>query len=177
MYEPRLGQGHAGVVPSQPMISEGAAAVTRGVFRNRWRTLMSVDDLIADVVHLVEAELGLAEHTYFIYTSDHGFQLGQFNILMVQHSAPNALMPQCPNAPIHQCPSAPMHQCTNAPVHQCPNAPLPQCPNAPMYQCTKAPIPQCPSAPNAPYRTSGTSTIGTRGYTCSSAAHASSQAR
>ena len=82
MFEPRLGQGHAGVVPSQPMISEGAAAVTRGVFRNRWRTLMSVDDLIADVVHLVEAELGLAEHTYFIYTSDHGFQLGQFNIIM-----------------------------------------------------------------------------------------------
>ena len=111
MFEPRLGQGHAGVVPSQPMISEGAAAVTRGVFRNRWRTLMSVDDLIADVVHLVEAELGLAEHTYFIYTSDHGFQLGQFNILMVQHSAPHAPMPQCPNAPMPQCPDAPMPQC------------------------------------------------------------------
>lgn len=74
--------GHAGVVPSQPMISAAAAAVTRGIFRNRWRTLMSVDDLIADVVHLVEEELGLAEHTYFLYTSDHGFQLGQFNILM-----------------------------------------------------------------------------------------------
>ena len=43
---------------------------------------MSVDDLIAGVVRLVEGELGLAEHTYFVYTSDHGFQLGQFNILM-----------------------------------------------------------------------------------------------
>ena len=115
MFEPRLGQGHAGVVPSQPMISEGAAAVTRGVFRNRWRTLMSVDDLIADVVHLVEAELGLAEYTYFIYTSDHGFQLGQFNILMVQHSAPNAPMPQCPNAPMPRCPDAPMPQCPDSP--------------------------------------------------------------
>ena len=132
------------------MISEGAAAVTRGVFRNRWRTLMSVDDLIADVVHLVEAELGLAEYTYFIYTSDHGFQLGQFNILMVQHSAP---MPQCPNAP------------------------MPQCPDAPMPQCPDPLTPQCTNAPNALYRTSGTSTIGTRGYTCSSAARASSQAR
>ena len=135
------------------MISEGAAAVTRGVFRNRWRTLMSVDDLIADVVHLVEAELGLAEHTYFIYTSDHGFQLGQFNILMVQHSAPHAPMPQCPNAP------------------------MPQCPDAPMPQCPDPLTPQCTNAPNALYRTSGTSTIGTRGYTCSSAARASSQAR
>ena len=30
----------------------------------------------------MEEELGLAEHTYFLYSSDHGFQLGNFNILM-----------------------------------------------------------------------------------------------
>ena len=121
---------------------------------------MSVDDLIADVVHLVEGELGLAEHTYFVYTSDHGFQLGQFNILMVQPNAPmpqcpiapmphcpNAPMPQCTNAPMHQCTNAPMHQCTNAPMHQCTNAPMPRCTNAPMHHCTNAPLPQCPDAP------------------------------
>ena len=73
---------HAGVVATQPMLSAEAADVVTGVFKNRWRTLMSVDDLISDVVHLVETELGLADSTYFLYSSDHGFQLGQFNILM-----------------------------------------------------------------------------------------------
>ena len=27
-------------------------------------------------------KLGLADNTYFFYSSDHGFQLGQFNIIM-----------------------------------------------------------------------------------------------
>lgn len=34
------------------------------IFKNRWRTLMSVDDLIADVIHEVDA-LGLSDSTYF----------------------------------------------------------------------------------------------------------------
>merc|ERR1712196_648006 len=33
------------------------------------------------VIHAVE-ELGLSDSTYFFYSSDHGFQLGQFNIPM-----------------------------------------------------------------------------------------------
>merc|ERR1712147_460925 len=52
-----------------------------GIWRNRWRTLMSVDDVIADVIAVIE-ELGLSDSTYFFYSSDHGFQLGQFNIPM-----------------------------------------------------------------------------------------------
>merc|ERR1712190_382712 len=48
---------------------------------NRWRTLMSVDDVIDQVVQLVE-DLGLANNTYIMYSSDHGFQLGEFNILI-----------------------------------------------------------------------------------------------
>lgn len=63
------------------MMTPEAAYVTRGVFRNRWRTLMSVDDVIADVIRVVD-ELGLSDCTYFFYSSDHGFQLGQFNIPM-----------------------------------------------------------------------------------------------
>lgn len=42
---------------------------------------MSVDDLIDDVVQLTE-DLGVADNTYFLYSSDHGFQLGEFNILI-----------------------------------------------------------------------------------------------
>jgi N-acetylglucosamine-6-sulfatase len=63
------------------MIDDKAAAVITDTFKNRWRTLMSVDDVIADTIAACEG-LGIMDHTYFFYTSDHGFQLGQFNIIM-----------------------------------------------------------------------------------------------
>merc|ERR1719454_1404338 len=63
------------------MITSETAKIITGVFKNRWRTLMSVDDVIGDVIATVE-ELGLGDSTYFFYSSDHGFQLGQFNIPM-----------------------------------------------------------------------------------------------
>ena len=42
---------------------------------------MSVDDVIAAVIAEVETA-GQLDNTYFFYSSDHGFQLGQFNIPM-----------------------------------------------------------------------------------------------
>lgn len=90
LHEPRPGNwncsardraAHHGNVGTEPMITGSASRVITGVFRNRWRTLMSVDDLIADVFQTV-ADLGLADSTYFLFSSDHGFQLGQFNIPM-----------------------------------------------------------------------------------------------
>jgi N-acetylglucosamine-6-sulfatase len=63
------------------MISEHCADYVAKSFKDRWRTLMSVDDLIDEVVQLVE-DLGIADNTYFLYSSDHGFQLGEFNILI-----------------------------------------------------------------------------------------------
>ena len=35
-----------------------------------------------DFVDVIERELGLADTTHFFYSSDHGFQLGNFNVLM-----------------------------------------------------------------------------------------------
>jgi len=72
---------HHGNIPLNPMLTQQASKVITGVFKNRWRTLMAVDDLIAEVIRTVE-ELGLIDSTYFMYSSDHGFQLGQFNIMM-----------------------------------------------------------------------------------------------
>jgi len=72
---------HHGNVPTEPMITEEASRVITGVWKNRWRTLMSVDDVISDVIQTVD-DLGLSDSTYFFYSSDHGFQLGQFNIPM-----------------------------------------------------------------------------------------------
>jgi N-acetylglucosamine-6-sulfatase len=72
---------HAGVVETMPMLTKDAAAVITDVFKNRWRTLMSVDDVIASVVATCKT-LGVHEQTYYLYSSDHGFQLGEFNIPM-----------------------------------------------------------------------------------------------
>lgn len=72
---------HPRDVARNPLLSNETADMISGIFKNRWRTLMSVDDLIADVIKECEA-LGVANNTYFIYSSDNGFQLGQFNMLM-----------------------------------------------------------------------------------------------
>jgi len=72
---------HHGMITTQPMISEHAAEIITDIFKNRWRTVMSIDDIIGDVVALCE-RLGILDNTYIFFSSDHGFQLGEFNILM-----------------------------------------------------------------------------------------------
>jgi membrane-anchored protein YejM (alkaline phosphatase superfamily) len=44
------------------------------LFRNRWRTLLSVDDLVGDLVATL-ADVGAIENTYIFFTSDHGYQV------------------------------------------------------------------------------------------------------
>ena len=48
-------------------------------FRNRQRSLMSVDDTVRDVFAALEAA-GVLDNTYVIATSDHGYHLGEFGI-------------------------------------------------------------------------------------------------
>jgi len=72
---------HHGNIATQPMITEQCADYVTKSFKDRWRTLMSVDDVIDEVVQLVE-DMGVADNTYFMYSSDHGFQLGELNILL-----------------------------------------------------------------------------------------------
>lgn len=73
--------GHHGAPSANALLTEDAGTVITDIFKNRWRTLMSVDDVVAAVIAEVDA-LGLTDSTYFFYSSDHGFQLGQFNIPM-----------------------------------------------------------------------------------------------
>jgi len=47
------------------------------IFRNRLRTLLSVDAMVADVLQKLKNK-GELEETYIIFTSDHGYHLGQF---------------------------------------------------------------------------------------------------
>ena len=47
------------------------------VFRDRWRTLVSVDVMVEKLVHALE-QYKMLDNTYIILTSDHGYHLGQF---------------------------------------------------------------------------------------------------
>ena len=49
------------------------------LFSARWEALLSVDDLVEGIVAAVE-EAGQSDRTYLIYTSDHGYQLGELRL-------------------------------------------------------------------------------------------------
>ena len=48
-------------------------------FRNRWRTLKSVDDLVENVYKALN-KTGVLNETYIIFSSDHGYHTGQFSL-------------------------------------------------------------------------------------------------
>ena len=60
-------------------LSNSALAEVDKIFRDRWRTLLSVDDLVAGMVDTLQQE-DILEDTVIIYTSDHGFHLGEFTM-------------------------------------------------------------------------------------------------
>ena len=64
-----LGADHHWLVAQQPPLKSAQKTWIDHIFRERWRTLMSHDDLIGDVVRLVES-LGLLSKTFFFSTSD-----------------------------------------------------------------------------------------------------------
>ena len=49
------------------------------LWAHRLRALMSVDDLVGDIMDLLSSR-GALDNTYIIYTSDHGYHLGQHGV-------------------------------------------------------------------------------------------------
>lgn len=47
------------------------------IYRKRWQSLLSVDDLVEEVVITLD-KLGIINDTYIIFTSDNGYHIGQF---------------------------------------------------------------------------------------------------
>lgn len=48
-------------------------------YRSRWQTLLAVDEMIESLIAKLQ-QLNLYDDTYVIFTSDHGFHLGQFSM-------------------------------------------------------------------------------------------------
>jgi arylsulfatase A-like enzyme len=59
-----------------PPIAKGEEAVWDDLYRNRLRSLQSVDDMIGDLVKTLR-KTGKLDNTYFVFTSDNGFHIGQ----------------------------------------------------------------------------------------------------
>ena len=70
---------HHYVIRMQPPITMKEGQEVDELFQNRWRTLLSVDDLTRSLVDLLE-KYNQLENTYIVWTSDHGFQLGQLRL-------------------------------------------------------------------------------------------------
>ena len=70
---------HHPLLATQPELDENALAHIDLHFRDRLGTLLSIDDMVAGVVATID-QLQLAQHTYIMFTSDHGYHLGQFRI-------------------------------------------------------------------------------------------------
>ena len=70
---------HHWMIRQQPPMTAEQALNSDELYRSRFQALLSVEDMVEGVVHEVEGA-GLANSTYFIFTSDHGYRFGQFRM-------------------------------------------------------------------------------------------------
>ena len=66
-----------GIMQTIVPMDEGHANVSDVYFQRRWSVLHSVDDMVERLHEKLEA-LGQLENTFFMFSSDHGYHLGEF---------------------------------------------------------------------------------------------------
>lgn len=66
-------------IRQNPPLTELAKCWEEQHFRDRWQTLLSVDDIVADLYNLL-AELDIEKKTFVVYSSDHGYKQGQWRV-------------------------------------------------------------------------------------------------
>ena len=64
---------------ANPLLNETAIKWIDQLYKDRLRSLLSIDDIIGAVVEYLTSN-DLLNNTYVIYTSDHGYHLGQWRI-------------------------------------------------------------------------------------------------
>lgn len=75
----KLAADHFDLLATHPIIPPSMVADIDHLMRQRWGVLLSIDDLVAGLHQAVD-EAGLLDNTYFLFSSDHGYHLGQFRI-------------------------------------------------------------------------------------------------
>ncbi|XP_059490919.1 N-acetylglucosamine-6-sulfatase-like isoform X2 [Neocloeon triangulifer] len=72
-------QGKHWIVQNMPphTLSDETISKIDDIYRNRLKTLLSVDEIVEKIVLKLE-KLQILERTHLIFTSDHGYHLGQF---------------------------------------------------------------------------------------------------
>jgi N-acetylglucosamine-6-sulfatase len=70
---------HHWLVRSQPPLTDEEARMVDELYVSRLKTLLSVDDLVEELVLTLEL-LGVLDNTYIVFTSDNGYRLGQFRM-------------------------------------------------------------------------------------------------
>lgn len=91
------------LVSRQPPLDDSDATEIDSLARKRCQTLLSVDDTYAELVGVLE-ELGVANNTYVLVTSDHGYNLGQHRLpsnkfLLYSHSLRIPMLVKGPGVP------------------------------------------------------------------------------
>ena len=71
--------GKAQHVRQNPPLDKEAKCWEDQHFRDRWSSLLSVDDILGEVVQYL-THRDVMEQTYVIYSSDHGYKLGQWRL-------------------------------------------------------------------------------------------------
>src|SRR3984893_4932305 len=66
-------------IKSKPLLGQPAQNQMDNLFRKRMQTMLSVRDLIENVIDSLRKQ-GLLENTYIIFTSDNGFHLGEHRL-------------------------------------------------------------------------------------------------
>ena len=62
-----------------PPLTDADAASLDALYRDRLRSILSIDDLVEGVIGALDAG-GLLDATFIVYTSDHGFHLGEMRL-------------------------------------------------------------------------------------------------
>ena len=72
-------EGKARHVAQNPPLDAEAEKWIDIHFRNRWRAIAGVDDMVALLLERLGA-LGVLDNTYVLFSSDHGYKLGQWRL-------------------------------------------------------------------------------------------------
>eukprot|EP00041_Stephanoeca_diplocostata_P019717 m.428607 g.428607 ORF g.428607 m.428607 type:complete len:603 (+) comp21380_c1_seq4:98-1906(+) len=71
---------HHWLVRAQEPLTDTCVSASDGLFQNRLRALLGVDALVAAVANTIAFFPGELDNTYFLYTADHGFHLGEMRM-------------------------------------------------------------------------------------------------